>query len=55
MYLNLTSRELIDTNNKSNESVAYVDNLSKIVGNTNKMELQEYIQTVYDTTLKYLK
>ena len=37
------------------ESVGYVDDLSQVIANSNMMSLQIYIQTTYETSVKYFE
>ena len=47
--------EVTISDNESHEAVAYVDDLTQIVGNKNVMLLQEFIQKNYNTTVSYFK
>ena len=53
LYKMLTERDLPDTNESSNSNVAYVDDLSQVIGNLNKIELQVYAQEVFDIKVTY--
>ena len=55
MHKAMTGIEVTISDNESHKAVAYVDNLTQIVGNKNVMLLQEFIQEIYDTTVSYFK
>ena len=55
VFRKLTNLETNTEESNSHETVAYVDDLTQVVGNKNRMILQEFIQEVYDTTVCYFE
>ena len=53
--IRLTNNDLPESEDNKHDSIVYVDDMSQIVANKNKMLLQTFIQQMYKITVLYFE
>ena len=53
LYRTLTNEQIPEIPTNSQENVTFVDDLSQVVGINNRLELQMFIQILYELTVRY--